>query len=184
MNCILNDKDSENTKKATDRAVHLFRKYLNEKDRSDLSFSLFWLHLLPFWNLFITVHIYFVISLPFYSWFSWNFCVLHHSLDFYFDWHFTGKPPFFIIVYLNYKYYTNHRVCLHHRYLVWNTNFYILEFILLTYYKVPTVFLYLDRWLCCQDTRTVFRPSRWGNPIRVGEQEEFSCNLICIQNFW
>ena len=41
MNSILKDKDSENTKKATDRAVHLFRKYLNEKDRSDLSVSLF-----------------------------------------------------------------------------------------------------------------------------------------------
>jgi hypothetical protein len=31
MNSILKDKDSENTKKATDRAVRLFRKYWNEK---------------------------------------------------------------------------------------------------------------------------------------------------------
>ena len=35
MNSILKDKDSENTKKATDRAVRLFRKYWNEKNRSE-----------------------------------------------------------------------------------------------------------------------------------------------------
>ena len=35
MNSILKDKDSENTKKATNRAVRLFRKYLNEKGRPE-----------------------------------------------------------------------------------------------------------------------------------------------------
>jgi hypothetical protein len=35
MNSILKDKNSENTKQATDRAVCLFRKYLNEIDRSE-----------------------------------------------------------------------------------------------------------------------------------------------------
>ena len=35
MNSILKDKNSENTKQATDRDVCLFRKYLNEKDRSE-----------------------------------------------------------------------------------------------------------------------------------------------------
>jgi hypothetical protein len=35
MNSTLKDNDSENTKKATDRDVRMFRKYLNEKDRSE-----------------------------------------------------------------------------------------------------------------------------------------------------
>ena len=35
MNSILKDKNSENTKQATDRDVCLFMKYLNEKDRSE-----------------------------------------------------------------------------------------------------------------------------------------------------
>ena len=35
MNSTLKDSDSENPKKATDRDVRMFRKYLKEKDRSE-----------------------------------------------------------------------------------------------------------------------------------------------------